>query len=78
MYFDANKVLKMLFVAKHVLYATKEHLYMHDLYIKMFLEAQLIRLYKLESGGVLHETVIRESSYFVNNCTTENTSVDDK
>ena len=43
----------------------------------MFLEAQLIRLYKLESGGVLHETVTRGSSYLVNNCAMENIHMDD-
>jgi len=41
-----NKALKMLFVTKHIPYATKEHLCMHDLYINMFFEAQLMRLYK--------------------------------
>jgi len=43
----------------------------------MFLEAQLTQLYKLESGGVLHETVTRQNPYLVDNCAMENVCVDD-
>jgi len=41
MYFERKKALKILFVKKHIPYATKEHLHTYDLYIKCSLKQNL-------------------------------------
>jgi len=70
MYFDRNKALKI--YKKHSLCNKETFVYVWFMHQNLSWSTTNTIIYKLKSGGVLHETVTRQNPYMVDNCTMEN------